>query len=293
MSGRQRILVLSSSRWHGPSVLSLVRDAGHAPFLATHHRDLRPEAAIEVLELEPILRTAPERTLSCLGAFARRHDIDVVVPAGTADTLWLVRHGAALEPAIFPLPDEATFHDLRDKARFARLAERLGIAHPRTIHVREPEDVVDPPCPCVVKPVRGEGGEHVTRIDDPREVAPAARAVMAACRDEVIVQAFVEGRDVDLSLLADGGRIVAHTVQTMIEGRLAFVEHDDVLAIGAALFEATRCTGLAHIDMRIEEGSGRVVVIEANPRVWATIRESARHGVDFVEIGVRMARRRA
>src|SRR3989304_3891130 len=88
----------------------------------------------------------------------------------------------------------------------------------------------------------------------------------------LILQEFIPGKDIDLSVLAVGGRVVASAVQQWPDsGMLEFCEHPEVEELGRKVVSLFNYDGVAHFDMRIDERTGRVLVLECNPRFWYTM----------------------
>ncbi len=229
-----------------------------------------------------------------IGRVAARDGATHLVAADTGWTRWLCQYGVHIGPPCYPMPRRELFDALFDKASFSALAARDQLPHPPTRVVRTPRDAasidIDPPY--VIKPCWGEGGHLVSRAEDRASCAERTAHAFAGGCARAIVQSFVPGQDVDLSLLADDGRIVAHSVQRnlgRVDGhrRIEVFEHDGVLDIGRRLCEATSYTGIAHLDMRIDERSGEPVILECNPRFWASAEQSARlAGVNFLALGL-------
>jgi len=88
------------------------------------------------------------------------------------------------------------------------------------------------------------------------------------------------------------GVITAWTIQCRGCARpreMEFIRSDCVFEIVAAYVSATKFHGLAHVDLRLDSRSGAAVVLEVNPRVYASINLSAWAGVNFPALGHRMA----
>ena len=60
-----------------------------------------------------------------------------------------------------------------------------------------------------------------------------------------------------------------------------FIEDHRVLGVVSELMNAIEWTGVAHLDLRIDELSGEITVIEANPRFWGSVIGSMHAGVNF------------
>ncbi len=144
------------------------------------------------------------------------------------------------------------------------------------------------PLPVVIKPLADSGGRGVAV----HRTAADRDARIAAGPYPLLAQAYVDGQDVDLSFLADRGRLVAWSVQVREpDGAIRYIEDENVVAIGRKLAAASGYHGLAHIDMRYDGPSReKVQVIECNPRFWGTFQYTLGLGVDFLGLGVELSR---
>jgi len=219
----------------------------------------------------------------------------VIVPGGTRSTRYLSRNAERFEIpcSVFPTPSSDVFEGVHDKGRFAELLKTFDLPRPRTAVVRNLEEAqcMSPEFPVVAKPVQCEGNTGF----EPIATAPALLAYLEArglgLKNPFVVQEFIPGHDIDLSLLADHGDIVAWTMQQVRpRGVVEFLENAEVLGLGAALAKSTGYHGVLHLDMRIDERDGRVKCIEANPRFWGTQCYSTWMGVNFLSIGIQIAR---
>jgi biotin carboxylase len=236
----------------------------------------------------------PARAVALLNEAIARNALELVVPCDTRSTRWLLRWGSALNARRFPLPKLREFERLNDKWGFARLAQRYGLPHPPTILIRSLADLgrLEFGPPYVAKPRNGEGGVGVVVLRDTLALRRHVLAAGNAGELPLIVQAFIAGTDVDLSFLADSGRILAWTIQTRVpdeEGTFEFVADPDVLEVGATLVRAVGYHGLGHIDLRREAATGRVVAVDMNPRVWGSLPYSSWIGVNFPIRGLALA----
>jgi hypothetical protein len=68
-----------------------------------------------------------------------------------------------------------------------------------------------------------------------------------------------------------------------------FIRDERMFAIVREIVRVTGFHGLAHFDMRIDSRDGELRVIECNPRVWGSLMYSVWAGVNFIELGCRMA----
>ena len=220
-----------------------------------------------------------------------RHDIDIIIAGDMAWTFLVAEIRAALFVPLFPVTELELLRTLHDKERFWQLLTRLELPTPRT-QVLEPGESLDAISfgyPLMVKPTNSEGGDRVHRCDSRVELETLLAAPEAR-QQPWLLQEFVPGRDIDLSLLADRGRVIAWTIQDDSDGgQKMFKPEPRLLAIGERLVAATGFHGVAHFDMRIDARDGRVLVIECNPRFWGSLILSTWSGVNFVALGCALA----
>lgn len=122
--------------------------------------------------------------------------------------------------------------------------------------------------PVVVKPVSSGSSQGVARVDRPGQLAAAVDAALAL-DSRVLVEDVIEGREVDLAVLArpDGARIVAPALEIVVDGGLfdyatkyggsavfrvpaPLAEADRKALEYAALatYDALGCRGVARVD---------------------------------------------
>jgi len=100
-----------------------------------------------------------------------------------------------------------------DKVLMREALARAGVPSPAFalwIGDRAPESLVGGPLvfPLVVKPVDNMGARGVQRVDDPQGLADACRRAIELSRTRrVIVERFMEGPELSLDAVVDGGRV--------------------------------------------------------------------------------------
>lgn len=213
---------------------------------------------------------------------------DLILPVDVAGA----RLAHELKPLVkgvpfFPIPSAGTLRVMDDKWAFHEFLLAHGLPSPRTARLDGPGGLGTPALPAVIKPQAGAGGRGVTVVRD----AAALSERLRGASYPLLLQEYIAGDDVDLSFLADDGRLVAWAVQRRDPGgAIRYFEDERVLDLGRRVAAASRYTGLAHLDMRYsgpsEDGA---VVIECNPRVWGTFAHAVGLGVDFLSLGMRMA----
>jgi tyramine---L-glutamate ligase len=227
-----------------------------------------------------------------VGDRARERTLDQLIDC--ADAVWLVapetdrcleRLAARVERQRKPLLGSSAdaIRRASDKARLPRLLAGLGLRHPET---RALERDVDPVrtadrigYPIVVKPTRGAGSQGLRLARDARELRGAvdfARRSTDAGR--ILLQQYVRGAAVSVSLLATGRRAVALTLnaQAIVSspafsyrgGQTPFDHPLASRAIAAALDTCRALPGLrGFVGVDLVLTASDAVVIEVNPRL--------------------------
>ncbi|QWS32302.1 D-alanine--D-alanine ligase family protein [Curtobacterium aetherium] len=172
-----------------------------------------------------------------------------------------------------------------DKWATKLLAEAAGIATAPAVLVRPGERVGAPPLdlPLVVKPTTGGSSNGVTRVAIADAYRPAI-AVARAAGEDVLVESFVTGREVDIALFRDRdgalragatlevgvdrdgvfdrARKYDGTAEFTVPARVAPDEHEAVDRAARVLYGVLGCSGVARFDF-FATGAG-VVLNEVN-----------------------------
>jgi tyramine---L-glutamate ligase len=173
-----------------------------------------------------------------------------------------------------------------DKASLPRLLRAHDVPHPPTRVLRPGTTWLDARqaagqlgYPLVVKPARGAGCEGVNLARNPGELRRAmSRARGVAGRMPVLLQRYVTGVPASVSLLADGRRAIALTVNRQLmngsmpfsyRGGLTPFEHP--LASRAAEMAVRTCTAVpglrGYVGVDVVLTRSDAFVIEINPRL--------------------------
>lgn len=219
---------------------------------------------------------------------ARAFGPDLVVPADVPGAYLAARLKERLPGVPFyPSADAGTLGMLDDKWSFYEFLLKQGLPTPKTRRLADAAAAAGVAAPVVIKPLADSGGRGVTLARTAGELA--ARLDGAAY--PLLAQDFVDGEDVDLSFLADRGRLLAWAVQIRSpDGTIRYIDDPRILELGRRLASASAYTGLAHVDMRYDGPSrDSVLIIECNPRFWGTFSYTLGLGADFMALGVELA----
>jgi biotin carboxylase len=231
-----------------------------------------------------------------LDAAAAAWRADILVPADPTATRLVINMREHLRTVCFPLPPRPLFHRLNNKFAFSELAHDLGLPCPRTVFLGSREEISlgllerEIGYPMVIKPSDQSNAQGVVVAYSPDDVIRDVVDNTAYAYAGLIAQEYIPGSDIDLSLLAKDGEVLASTTQRRDASGIHFVDCPALREMGAALARATGLTGVAHIDARLDSRDGSVQMVECNPRFWSSINASLYCGLNFVAAGIAIAR---
>ncbi len=217
----------------------------------------------------------------------------VVIPADCHGIRLVNRIKPNVRARVIPIPDLATLNQLDDKWHFHELCQAHNIDVPEACYVGSKvnlnfdELVSKLGLPFVLKPTNESGSLGVQIITSKEHYLSAVRNNESYQFKSLIAQRYIDGEDVDLSLLALHGCMTAFAIQRVAGPTMEFVQNDRLEALAGKLCRANSFHGLMHIDARIERSTGRVFLIESNPRFWASLTASIWCGLNFVEESLR------
>jgi predicted ATP-grasp superfamily ATP-dependent carboligase len=307
-----RILITDGNERAALAAARSLRLAGHEVHavaasrlcLAGASRGVRPH----VLTSSPLAHPATYATQ--VGRLLKAHGIEVLLPVTDASVEALLEHGEALPPGVtLPLPDLTTYRAASDKANVLRLAGTCGFGVPETRVIASAVEGDHLPdgsfFPAVVKPHRSlvavGGVRRNMRVTPVADAAACRRALSAlpAAAFPVLLQRRVSGAGEGLFALRWGGRPVALFAHRRLRekppsgGVSVYRESiplDEALTgPGLRLLDALDWTGVAMIECKREQATGRPVIMEVNGRFWGSLQLAIDAGVDFPSLLVRCA----
>ncbi len=301
-SGRPATVLLlggaDADEYLGRVTLCCLRDAGcRVDYLTDARRNLLrlsrlPRRVIE--EPMPGAGEDPAPFGERLDALARERGIDVIMPTGIQSSMILARLGPSLRnAAVVPAGSAELIDELDDKWAFACLARRHGLPTPPTVlldpaHDAAAESVPGDLFPAVIKPLRGAGGEGVFRAATRAELRNILRDKRPS--GAFVVQRNVPGTDYDASALAIVGKVVAWCARSQPpEAIVEFIEGGDVVDTTRAAVAATNYSGFIDFDFRYAADGTGPLILDCNPRIWASAWMAALHGFNAPKLAVDLA----
>jgi predicted ATP-grasp superfamily ATP-dependent carboligase len=291
---------------------SLIR-AGHVVCVAAPTRLSLAGASHGVrprrLATDPL--TEPESYAAEVSSIARQEDCGVLLPMTDPSLEAVLERQAALPATVaLPFPDLATYRAASDKAHVLDLARACGFGVPVTRTIAAPKDVAGavPDAdffPAVVKPHRSVvtvGGMRRKLVVTPVADSVACRRALTALPPAafpVLVQQRVSGVGEGFFALRWGSRTVAMFAHRRLREkppaggvsvyRESIPLDPALVGPGLRLLEALDWQGVAMIECKREQETGRQVIMEVNGRFWGSLQLAIDAGVDFPALLVRCA----
>lgn len=248
----------------------------------------------------PDYTTDPAAYLEAITAFVTEHRVRVLLPVGDASITMLApqRKRFADVGCTLAVPSDAALEIANDKTRTLELADKLGIAYPRSVPVANAGDLRTAEeqfgYPFVVKPTVSWTGQAAERVA-PTEVINEAEAVKAtesylATGCEVIAQQLASGDRISISLFVVDGQMLAYCGCTALRTtpplggvsvqRISIPVGKDLLDSAVNLVTAAGLEGACEVEYRCD-AQGNPLLMEINPRLAGTLENAMHSGVNF------------
>lgn len=239
-----------------------------------------------------ILTSEWETIANHINQYCRQENIDVIIPGGIQATFILSKIQPLINTAkVFPLDRPETIQRIHNKWHLYADLSPLGLSFPKSILLENLNQLqnLDLQFPIMVKPIELADSRGIKRLDSLGETEKYLTTTTIDNQLPLILQEYVDGFDIDLSVLADKGEIIAWTVQRAFPYHIEIFSHDPVLELGKQMISFYNFTGVAHFDLRVDKVTNQVKILECNPRLWASIEASLWYGVDFIHLGILLA----
>lgn len=224
----------------------------------------------------------------------------------------LGRHHEILDPIfrISTSPLEA-IHDALDKRRSYALADRAGVAHPRTWYPQNAIEMshLDISYPAILKPAVKRGWNAFIRakawkVRNRDELMCRYREALTMVDAQwIMVQDLIPGANHNqfsyAALCRDGMPIASLVARRLRQYPVDFgrasslvetIDLSEVEEQARRLLNAMSFTGLVEVEFKRDPRDGKLKLLDINPRVWRWISLGHRAGVDFPYLMYRLAR---
>lgn len=233
----------------------------------------------------------------------------LLLPMTEASTLALLEQRSQLPDVRIPIPSLGTFRKASDKSAMLALAAELGLDVPEqwtlTGNPGEPIDIPIDRYPVVVKPARSVVGRDgarrkvgVSYADSPAQLRQRLES-QGPASGPYLVQVRVRGPGVGVFLLRWKGEFLAAFGHRRIRekppsgGVSVLCESIAVppalLAQSESLLGSLDWDGVAMVEYKRDTRTGRMFLMEVNPRFWGSLQLAIDSGVDFPALLVEAA----
>ncbi len=223
----------------------------------------------------------------------KRFKIDVILPFDEFGIQAAIKFKDQIfqkEKLVF-LPSLDSFLLSNNKGALAQHMKKHDVPSPNTFLFKENEVCDKSPTdfPVILKPLEGYGGGRgIHKFED--EDSMQSFYSLNTVEVPYLIQSYIEGYDIDCSVLCKDGEILAYTIQKgFLPGSekfgpnvgVEFLYRDEMFNVVKRLMKSLDWNGVAHIDMRYDANDGSYKVVEINPRFWETTEASEIAGINF------------
>lgn len=246
----------------------------------------------------PDIGSYPEQFRDYLFAFLQKRPVDLIIPLADDGASFLSKNKERIEKefnTICAVPSFATFDMAGDKQRLMELCERIGTDHPRTRgltldNLNEVAEYVG--FPAVIKPNHSQGAKGIVKAENMEDLklkAPEIMKQFGACT----LQQYIEqpGYYYNVMIYRNGAGEVAGS--TVIKIRRYFplkggsscycetVSNSQLVDQCRFVLEKLNWQGFADFDVLEDIHTGKMNIIEINPRVPSSLQAAFAAGIDF------------
>lgn len=284
-SARIALQMMQAARSSGDARLTVIGDAETAPLTWSVHCHQHISINFD--------GTDDARFCSIIDAVAARSPDAMLVPFDCAGIRMAGRTAGRLRIKCSPCPDLPTLEMLDDKWAFHGFCELNGLTVPASQRVNSKHALdfasvfIELGLPFVVKPTNCSGSQGVQIIRSEAQFRETILDNPAYNFAPLVVQQFIEGEDIDLSILAIHGKPACVAIQQAHGNNVTFLPNSHLENLASLICQASGFHGVMHVDARIERQTGKVFLIECNPRFWATLTATVWCGLNFLETSLR------
>ncbi|MFT4611189.1 MAG: glutathione synthase/RimK-type ligase-like ATP-grasp enzyme [Glaciecola sp.] len=230
--------------------------------------------------------------LNVINSEVKLHSIDVIVPISEKEISFFIKHKTKIEDSatIIPLPEFSSFEIAINKKKLNDFAKANDVPHPNSFFITSEVDIQQLwskiQFPILIKPLSLKGGDGIQKISTKEKFEDYFEKI----NHPILIQEYIEGYDIDCSVLCLNGTVLNHTIQkgnlkgnNVFAPQLAFdfLKNDDVLKVAKQTMSKLNWSGVAHLDMRYDLNANDFKLIEINARFWGSLEGSKCAGVNF------------
>ena len=229
----------------------------------------------------------------------KEKNIDIIVPIAEREMVFLNRFENDISDHVkmIAIPSVNNIDLGLNKEKLHDFLKVNGFPSPKAIvcesKLLEPNQIDQLSFPVLLKPFNGKGGEGVLRFDQKKDLTDYLEAHQ---QENFLLQEYIDGYDIDCSVLCKNGSILTYTIQKQYipnknpyapQLGVVFVENEQVMSIMSSLMKKLEWDGIAHVDMRYDSKTNDYKFIEINARFWGSLEASKKVGVNFADLSIK------
>jgi predicted ATP-grasp superfamily ATP-dependent carboligase len=301
MSANQNILIPDGDSTWALSVMQCLSQAeGYNIFVLSSTKRTATKFSSCTSYYKFYERTSDIEWIDIINSEIEKHAITVVLPIAEQEILFFIKNKEQISSLalISPLPNLKDFETAVDKRKLSDFAKIHNIPHPNSFYFTSGTDtqgiLSQIKFPILIKPLHLKGGDGIQKIN----ARDTFQKYLEKANDNLFVQEYIEGYDIDCSVLCLNGKILSHTIQKgNLKGdndfapQLAFdfFQNEEVLEVAKLTMSKLNWSGIAHLDMRYDTRANNFKLIEINARFWGSIEGSMFAGINFADHVIRLA----
>lgn len=230
------------------------------------------------------------------------HDISVIIPIAEEEIKFFIRNQQFLPRSVkvIALPEIDNFETAISKHKLSHFLKKHNLTHPKYRYFDNFEsyskEKLGLAFPVLIKPMHEKGGDGIVKFNTHKELSLYLDEHSNI--EELLFQEYIEGYDIDCSVLCLNGKILTHTIQKgKLKGDNAFapqlcfdfLKNDILLSVVTQLMQNLNWSGVAHIDLRYDKNADDFKIIEVNARFWGSVEASVFAGINFPDLAIQLA----
>ncbi len=213
--------------------------------------------------------------------------IDAILPVKQETYLFFSKHKSRFGTCLLPpIAEWDILKIVSDKWLLSQWLDKNSFPSPKTYPATLANiNLLD--LPYLIKPRLDTNGYQVKLFNDNQELIKTIENPDFNSED-FVMQENIDGEDIDISLLAENGNIIAYTIQKGLvreafsfASGIEFVDDKKLLKQTETIVSKLNWSGIAHLDFIYHKKSDSYHLLDFNPRMWSTLIGSLYAGVNF------------
>lgn len=150
--------------------------------------------------------------------------------------------------------------------------------------------------PLLIKPFNEAGGVGIEFLRDEQELLDY-QPNQHFKSDDLLIQPYIPGYDIDFSALVSNGTILAYTIQRGLDKKrefvysrhIEFVHNEELYNHASLILKNLDYSGIAHLDFRFNTNDNSYNLVDFNARFWRSMMGSLCAGINFPWLALQKA----